>query len=297
MYDVIIVGGGPAGLQAALTLGRMHKQVLLFDAGTYRNSGVSHMHNFITHDGTPPEKFREQARADLAAYPTVEVRDRAVQRIEKEGDSFVVRAGDARIESRRIILATGVRDELPGLPGLEGLWGDLAFACPFCHGHELSDRPIGLLGGQRALHVVGMLTPIGSSVTVFADGAEFSDEQHAMLERLGAVLRPEPVRRVARADGRVRVELDGADALVDGLFVGTGQFVQSAPFAEQLGLDLQETGCIAVDDFAHTSVPGVFAAGDLAHRDGQPMPMASVLAAAAAGQVAGATCVAESLAG
>jgi thioredoxin reductase len=108
---------------------------------------------------------------------------------------------------------------------------------------------------------------------------------------LGAQLRPEPVDSLAAVGDEVRVSVGPDEVTVAGLFVGTGRFVQSAPFAEQLGLDLLDSGCIEVDDFARTSVPGVFAAGDLAHRPAFPMPMASVLAAAAAGQMAGVACV------
>src|SRR3546814_656796 len=203
---------------------------------------------------------------------------------------------------------------MPAVPGLEELWGTHAYACPFCHGHELSGRPIGILAGPAALHLVGLLAPIGSSVTVFTQGAELDAEQLAMLNRLGAVLRPEPVVDVSRfSDDRAaspraighdqapdvdEVSLDlGADTVtVAGLFVGTGRFVQSAPFAEQLGLDPLDSGCIAIDDFGRTSLPGVFAAGDLAHRSAFPMPMASVLNAAAAGQLAGVACVQQLLA-
>ncbi|KQZ66886.1 NAD(P)/FAD-dependent oxidoreductase [Nocardioides sp. Root151] len=298
MYDVIVVGGGPAGLQAALTLGRMHKSVLLLDSGSYRNGRVSHMHNFVTNDGTPPEKFREQARAELSAYDTVEVRDETVDAVARDGARFVVTTGGGVLESRLVILATGVRDELPATPGLDDIWGELAYGCPFCHGHELSGRAIGVLAGPPAvLHLVGLLAPIGSSVTVFTEGADLSADDAALLDSLGATVHAEPVLGVTRTDDEVRVELDGADDLtVAGLFVGTGRLVQSAPFAEQLGLDLQDSGCITVDDFGRTSLPGVHAAGDLAHRSSFPMPMASVLAAAAAGQLAAVACVQQLLA-
>ncbi|WP_067439045.1 NAD(P)/FAD-dependent oxidoreductase [Nocardioides jensenii] len=298
MYDVTIVGGGPAGLQAALTLGRMHKSVLLLDSGSYRNGRVSHMHNFITNDGMPPEKFREQARAELAAYETVEVRDEAVATIAREGERFIVTTADGDLESRLVILATGVRDQLPAAPGLSEIWGELAYGCPFCHGHELTGRAIGVLAGPPAvLHLAALLAPIGDSVTVFTEGAEVSVDDAALLDGLGVSIRPEPVLGATRAGDEVRVELDGADDVtVAGLFVGTGKLVQSAPFAEQLGLDLQESGCIAVDDLGRTSLPGVYAAGDLAHRSAFPMPMASVLAAAAAGQLAGVACVQQLLA-
>lgn len=298
MYDVIIVGGGPAGLQAALTLGRMHKKTLLLDSGDYRNGRVSHMHNFITNDGNPPEKFREQARAELAAYDAVEVRDVAATHIARDEERFVVSTGCAEIQSRLVILATGVRDEMPATPGLTDIWGELAYGCPFCHGHELSGRAIGLLAGPpAALHLSGLLAPIGESVQVFTEGAGLSSDEAAVLASAGVTIHDQPVLGVSRAGDEVRVDLGGAEPVtVAGLFVGTGKFVQSAPFAEQLGLDLLGSGCIEVDDFGRTSMDGVLAAGDLAHRASFPMPVASVLGAAAAGQLAAVACVQQLLA-
>ncbi|KRF16824.1 hypothetical protein ASG90_10375 [Nocardioides sp. Soil797] len=298
MYDVTIVGGGPAGLQAALTLGRMHKKTLLLDSGDYRNGRVAHMHNFITNDGNRPEKFREQARAELSAYATVEVRDLAATHIGRDGERFVVTTGCEEIRTRLVILATGVRDEMPATPGLNEIWGELAFTCPFCHGHELSGRAIGVLAGPPAvMHVAGLLSPIGESVSIFTEGAELSSDEAALLDSLGATVHQQPVLGVTRVGDEVRVDLEGAEPVtVAGLFVGTGTFEQSAPFAEQLGLDLLGSGCIEVDDFGRTSSSGVFAAGDLAHRSAFPMPMASVLGAAAAGQLAAVGCVQQLMA-
>lgn len=310
MHDVIIVGGGPAGLQAALTLGRIHRSVLLLDSGRYRNESVAHLHNFLSHDGTPPATFRAEARADLDAYADVEVCDDTVLRIERADDGF-----DAHLESgatvrgRKVILATGVRDNLPDVPGLDALWGELAYGCPFCHGHELSHRPIGILAaGLPAVHLTSLLRRIGSSITIFGNAADFTDEEVAALEAAEASVRRAGVLSVERGgpagsgDDGVVLHLAAGEGqhpesvAVAGLFVGSGTFSQRAPFADQLGLTLLHSGCIEIDDFGKTSLPGVFAAGDLAHRTSQPMPMASVLAASAAGQVAAAGSIQELLA-
>ena len=144
--DVAIIGGGPAGLQAALTLGRIHRDAVLFDNGTYRNAGVAHMHNVLTHDGTAPSEFRATARDQLAAYDTISVRDVAVTDVvQADGGFRLVLADDSVLTAEVLILATGVRDELPAVDGLDDLWGDLAAHCPFCHGHEFSGRRIGIL--------------------------------------------------------------------------------------------------------------------------------------------------------
>ncbi|HEY5821359.1 MAG TPA: NAD(P)/FAD-dependent oxidoreductase [Propionibacteriaceae bacterium] len=269
MYDVIVIGGGPAGLQAALTLGRMHRSVLLLDSGQYRNAGVEHAHNYATHDGLAPAEFRRLARTDLVAYETVEVRETFAERVEQDGDGFVVHVGGATERSSAVVLATGVRDALPDIPGLAGAWGKEIAHCPFCHGHEFA-------GGTVALDVEGA----------------HAERLAAMLTRMDATLVPVfgRVQRVERREGGLDLTLDDGTIHVDGMFIAPA-FSQSAPFAEQLGLDLNESGCIRVNAFQGTSVPGVFAAGDAAHVADLPMPMSSILTSQAAGLVAGAACL------
>ncbi|MBZ5738088.1 NAD(P)/FAD-dependent oxidoreductase [Nocardioides mangrovi] len=269
-YDAVVIGGGSAGLQAALTLGRVHRRTLLLDGGTYRNDPATHMHNFLGHDGTPPAELRAAARKDLAAYETVTVRDTTVTAVAAEGDGFRVHLGDEEVSTRGLILATGVRDTLPDKPGIPELFGDLVAHCPFCHGHEFAGRPVALLGDGTA-HLQGIMGPVASSVT----GLDV--DTVASLERSG--------------DG-VRVHLeDGSSQEYAGVFVSTA-LTQAAPFAEQLGLRTLPSGCVEVDVLQRTSLPGVHAAGDMAHHPDLGMPMASVLTAAASGMVAGAAMVA-----
>ena len=264
-YDAVVIGGGSAGLQAALTLGRVHRRTLLLDAGHYRNDPAHHMHNFLGHDGTPPSELRAAARADLAGYDTVTVRTAAVASAGVDRDGFRVVIGDEEVTSRGLVLATGVRDTLPDLPGLAELWGDVVAHCPFCHGHELAGKRVAVLGDPG--HVGGLMGPVASSV----EGVD-----------------PERVARLERAGDGLRVVLtDGTSEEYGGLFVAT-TLRQSAPFAEQLGLALLPSGCVQVDAMGRTSVPGVHAAGDMAHVPELAMPMASVLTAAASGLVAGA---------
>lgn len=291
MHDVVVVGGGPAGLQAALTLGRVRRSVLLLDSGVYRNARARRMHNVVAHDGTPPEEFRARARAQLAAYDTVEVREVTAESAEHLDGGFRVglEGGDAA-RGRLLVLATGMRDELPATPGLADLWGSHVFGCPFCDGHELAGRSIGVLGsGVHAEREARLLARIGSSVTVLTDGAALSEEESERLAAQGVRVRGERVTEVRPAGDTARVLLDGGEPVeVAGLFAAGGAARQAAPFAEQLGLRMLDTGCVAVDDMQLTSLDGVYAAGDLAHRPSLTMPVASVLVAAAAGQVAGA---------
>ncbi|HWV26918.1 MAG TPA: NAD(P)/FAD-dependent oxidoreductase [Aeromicrobium sp.] len=269
MYDTIVIGAGPAGLQAALTLGRMHRDVLVLDSGEYRNGAVEQAHNYATHDGRPPEEFRRLAREDLAEYTTVEVREAAVEAVAAGNGSFVVTIGETVEQGSTVVLATGVRDRLPDVPGLAQAWGREIAHCPFCHGHELAGRRV-------ALDVQG----------------PHAERLRSMLERIGADLIDVAgtVRGIERVAGGLVLTLDSGTERVDGMFIGP-DFEPSAPFASQLGLDLNDSGCIAVDAFQATSLAGVFAAGDAAHVRELPMPMSSVLTAQAAGLVAGSACV------
>lgn len=267
--DAIVIGGGPAGLQAALTLGRMHRDVVLLDSGRYRNGTVEHAHNLATHDGIAPTEYRRLARVDLAAYTTVEVREVAADRVEQDGGTFVVHAGGSMLRAAALVLATGVRDALPDVPGIAEAWGREIAHCPFCHGHEMAGRRVAL----------------------DAEGPHL-ERLTAMLSRIGAELVPVAgrLRGVVRRAGGLDLTLDDGEIHVDGMFIAPA-FSQSAPFAEQLGLELNESGCVRVSAFQATSLPGVFAAGDAAHVAELPMPMSSIVTSQAAGMVAGAAAV------
>ena len=289
MYDAIVIGAGPAGLQAALTLGRMHRSTLLLDSGEYRNGTVLHMHNVIANDGTAPAEFRATARAQLADYADVEIRDIGAESIGgTEDEGFTVTLADASaVRARRIVLATGVADDLPEVPGLNALWGRTAFSCPFCDGHEHAGKAIAILGpAPRAEHLIGLLGRFVGNITVFPVGELHSDDERTVLEALGARVGAAPVDAVASVDDGVRITAGAEDVTVAGVFVAAGAVRQRAPFAERLGLRVLPSGAIEIDDFGRTSTPGVFAAGDLAHRAALPGMMASVVMASAAGQLA-----------
>jgi thioredoxin reductase len=273
MDDAIVIGGGPAGLQAALTLGRMHRTVRLLDSGEYRNGTVAHAQNLITNDGRPPAELRDLARAELAAYPTVTVQESAAASVAPVDGGFSVETADGMLSARTLILATGLRDELPPVPGLSDAWGLEVAHCPFCHGHEFAGGRIGILGtGEHVDRQRAMLAPIGSEVVVWD---------------------PADVVSVARADGGLVIGLaDGRDERVAGLFVAPVSS-QRAPFAAQLGLRTAASGCVEIDVMGRTSRPGVYAAGDMAQQAGAMGPTASIAFAIASGQAAAAACVFE----
>jgi len=283
-FDTVVIGGGPAGLQAALTLGRMHRDTLLLDSGRYRNDPADAMHNLIGHDGRKPAELRAAARGDLAAYDTVAIRDQAASAVRQDGDGFAVETYAGEIRARRIVLATGLADTLPDVPGLTDLFGSVAAHCPYCHGHEFAGTHVGLLGaGPHTGRVALLLRRITSRITVFTNGAEVDEATRTVLDRHGFEVRAEPVAGLCRSPAGATITFeDGSEEEVGGLMIAPS-LAQAAPFAEQLGLELQESGCVRVDAMGRTSLAGVYAAGDLAHPDTTPMPLASVAHAIAAG--------------
>ena len=209
-----------------------------------------------------------------------------------EAGDFTVEVDGGTVTARRVLLATGVRDELPDIPGLDALFGDVVAHCPFCHGFEYADTPVGILGAAPHVPVMAALVaPIASRVVVLTNGEELAAEAADALAGLGAEVHTGAVAGTCRGSLGVRVDFaDGHHVELGGMFVKT-DWAMSTPFAEQLKLELSEVGAIVVDAMGRTSVPGVYAAGDIAQGPGIPMPMASVLTAASAGLIAGAACV------
>lgn len=284
LYDAVVIGGGPAGLQSALTLGRMRRPTVLVDSGAYRNERAGHMHNFAGFEGVPPAEYRAAARRDLAAYDRVEIRAATITAVKPDGDVFVAESEGEEIRARRVVLATGLRDRLPEHPGLADLWGTVAAQCAYCHGHEYAGAAVAVLSSTANLPL--MLAAIADRVTMLADGVDVDPETARILEAAGIEVRTEKVEGFERTDGGCRIAFAGGppqDAA--GVFIGTAP-EQAAPFAEQLGLELNPSGCIRVDAMGRTSRPGVYAAGDNAHDPAFPLPPAAVLTAAAAGLVA-----------
>ena len=271
MYDAIVIGAGPAGLQAALTLGRMHRSTLLLDSGEYRNATVDHAHNLITNDGRSPAELRRLAREELAAYPTVEVRTVTVSAASGALGDFAVATAEGTEHARRLVLATGMRDELPAVPGLAQQWGRRVAQCPFCHGHEFAGERVAILiEGDHGLMIERMLRPVVASALI---------------------VRPADLAEVAEVGGGLELTYaDGRVERVAGVFTAAAAS-QRAPFAAQLGCAHLPGGGVEVDPLGRTTVPGVYAGGDMAHLATVPGPMVSLAAAIASGQLAGASAV------
>ncbi|AKU92628.1 NAD(P)/FAD-dependent oxidoreductase [Vulgatibacter incomptus] len=272
LYDVVIVGGGPAGLSAALALGRARKRVLLSDSGPRRNAAAEHMQNFVTQDGTPPGEFRRIGREQLARYPNVESREVRVESISGSRGAFRVDLTSERVDARRVLLCTGMVDEMLPIDGFRELWGHSVIQCPYCHGWEVQDRRWGILAlAAGASHLVPFaLQARGWSrdVTVFTDGSfDVAPDVRAQLEAAGIRLETAPVSRLVARDNRLEaVELSsGAAVPCDVLFAHPPQ--RQVELVRALGVELDDDGYVRVDPMKReTSVPGVYAAGDLTTR-------------------------------
>ncbi|MEV7288536.1 NAD(P)/FAD-dependent oxidoreductase [Streptomyces sp. NPDC093252] len=272
-YEVIVIGGGAAGLSAALVLGRARRRTLVVDAGEPRNAPSPHMQGFLTRDGTPPAEFLALGREEVARYEDVtQIRDRAVDVTRDTGTgTFAVTLESGRtVHARRLIVTTGLKDELPPVPGLAERFGEDVLHCPYCHGWEVRDRAFGVLAtGPMSVHQALMVTQWSPDVTFFlhtVDESELSDQDLRRLAAAGVKVVPGEVAEILTADGR----LSGV-RLADGTTYGR-EVLFTAPRAvprtgllERLGARLDPTPFGAypvVDPTGQTSVPGVYAAGN-----------------------------------
>lgn len=294
MWDCIIVGGGAAGLSAALVLGRARKRTLLVDAGQQSNLAAHGIGGLLGHDGRSPAELYEIGRRELAAYPSVELRTGEVTTGERTDGGFAVRLADGtRERTRRVLLATGMEYRPPELPGLEQLWGGSAFHCPFCHGWEMRDQPLAVLArGPRAVHSALLLHGWSDDIVVLTDGPdELEDDDRARLADANITIDARSVAELESTDGELRAVVfdDGTRLGRKGVLVAT-TLRQRSTLAEQLGAESADPtpvaeNPIAVDGFYRTTAAGVFAAGDLS------VQMPQVAAAIASGSHAGAAVV------
>ncbi len=274
-HDVIIVGGSYAGMSAALPLLRARRQVLVIDAGQRRNRFASHSHGFLTQDGVAPDVIAAQAGLQLAQYGTLSWIEGTAANAAQTGDGFEVTMEDGRaFQGKRIILATGLTDELPDIAGLKERWGQSVFHCPYCHGYELNQGKIGVIGvGPMSLHQGLMLPDWGQTTLLTNQTFTPTAEEEQRLAARGAALE---TGEIAAISGVADVEMkDGRTLSFDGLFVAS-TVRPSSPLAAQLGCDVEEmpNGIqIVTNMMKETSVPNVFACGDVA-RTGGSVPLA-----------------------
>ncbi len=264
-HDVIVVGGSYSGMAAALQLLRARRSVLIIDGGKRRNRSASHSHGFLGQDGVDPADLARVARTQLQAYSTLTWLDGQVERASGARDEFRVTCGGETHAARRLLLAIGVSDRLPGIPGLSERWGKSIFHCPYCHGYELDRGRIGVIAtGPMSVHQAQLLPEWGDT-TFFLNGT-FEPDPAATdeLARRGVTVE---TTRIERIDAGADVVLaDGRRMSFAGLFTAPRN-EPSTPIAAQLGCELVETPMgrqISTGETRETTVPGVFACGDAA---------------------------------
>ena len=275
-YEVIVIGGSFAGLAAAMQVARACRRVLVLDAGQPRNRFAAHSHGFLGQDGVPPAQILDAARRQLRAYSNVTFADSKADAVSAiatagEGSGGAAVATGFRVgthSARKLILATGLRDLLPDVPGLEPLWGGAVFNCPYCHGYEFRDRPLGVLASPVSAHHATMLADWSRDVVLFANGTDVDADTRGKLARRNVAIERTPIARLISDDNHLQaVELtDGRRVPRAALLIGP-RFVQASPVAEELGCAFAETplgNIVKVDERKMTSVPGCYAAGDLA---------------------------------
>ncbi len=281
-YDVVVVGGGAAGLSAALVLSRARRTVAVVDAGQPRNAPAAHMHGFLSRDGMPPPDLLTAGRDEVRSYGGTFLSGTVDSAVRTGGTFDVVLAGGPHLSARRLVVATGLRDQLPSVPGVRARFGRDVLHCPYCHGFEVRDRKVGVLGGSAdSFRQAQLVRQWADDVVFFPFPNELTADQREQL--------------VARAIGIVDGEVTGLDVhddrllgvVVDGIglvrrdavFVAP-RFVPSSDLLSRLGCATDSNGWVAVDPTGRTSVPGVWAAGNAVN------PRAQVITAAGEGSAA-----------
>lgn len=264
-FDAIVVGGGPAGLSAALILGRMRREVLLLDTGAPANAVSNAMHGFLGQDGVPPAAVRRSAAAQLDPYESVERRAVAAVSAHRVAAGFEVTLADGvAATGRRLLLAHGMHYGLPPVAGAADLWGERIFHCPYCHGWEVRDRPIAVHAtGPRAVHQALLLRSLSGQVVLLAAEVTLGEEDRRQLAGAGVEVVEEPVERLAHTADGLRIEFAGErrDLERHALFIQP-ELSLASDIGPSLGADLNAGGAIHTDETGLTTVPGLYAAGD-----------------------------------
>jgi thioredoxin reductase len=285
MFDVLIVGGSLAGLSAATYLGRMRRNVLVVDSGKPCNRFSHASHGFLTRDGSDPAELLQIARTQLERYTTVKQQAGLVTAIQPQTNGFVATLADGTtVTSHKVLLAMGVRDDLPPLTNIEQFWGRSAFHCPYCDGWEVRDQPLAVQGnGQSALHRAKLLLNLTDDLVICTDGpASFSEEEWHLLHTRQVRVIETPLTGITGEGEQLHTLhfADGSTLARHALFInlGTGQHTD---LMATLGCDLNEMGFVKVDAQGRTNIPGVYVAGDMSS------PMRAVIFAASQGAAAG----------
>ncbi|WP_144787346.1 NAD(P)/FAD-dependent oxidoreductase [Lysinibacillus fusiformis] len=266
-YDCMIIGGGPAGLSAALTLGRARRKVVLFDNGTNRNRVTQESHGFLTRDGIKPQEFKNIARKDIKSYPSISIMDQTVIEITKDDKSglfLVYTSENNSYVSEKILLATGIQEEF-ALPQIRQYYGKSLFSCPYCDGWELRDKPLAILAEneEHISHMTKLVFNWSQDLIVFTNGHQLSEKVQNDFEHKKIKVYTDAIKDLHGDDGNLySLELEtGEDILRTGGFV-VPSFYRPNKFAKQLNCQVDENGTIKTDGAGRTTAAGLYVAGE-----------------------------------
>ncbi|MGY0413449.1 NAD(P)/FAD-dependent oxidoreductase [Staphylococcus sp. mip270_02] len=264
-YDVIIIGGGPAGLNAALNFGRGMKQTLVIDEDKPRNSVTQLSHSFLTQDGVTPTEFKRKAKADVIKYKDVTYLEEHVEQIEKIDKEFIVKTQDQTFNARQVLLATGLREQGPNITNFNDFYGQSIFYCPWCDGYEMRNKKLAVIySGEMMLHMVKLLSNFSQDLVVFTNGEKkVLEEDKVLLDKKGIDIYTEPIARLIGNNGRLNgIELNDEQIIsVEGAFAKMYWDTQF-DFLNKLSMIRDEDGKFETNIYGETSVEGLYVAGE-----------------------------------
>jgi thioredoxin reductase len=285
-FDVIIIGGSYAGLSAGMALGRSLRNVLIIDSGKPCNEQTPHSHNFLTQDGRTPKEISKEARNQVEKYNTVKFHEGVAVKLVKTIDGFEVETGaEQNFKSKKLIIATGIRDIKPDISGFDECWGISVLHCPYCHGYEVKDEKTGIIAnGDFAFEFSKMISHWTGDLTLFTNGkADLTEEQKGKLKRKNIEINENEIESFEHTNGKIKniIFRNGSKVLVKAVYAKV-PFEQSLNISKDLGIEIGEFGHIKTDAFYKTNIYGVYACGDSSSM------MRSVANAVGSGNVVGA---------
>lgn len=285
-YEVIIIGGSYSGLSAAMALGRSLRKILVIDNGKPCNEQTPHSHNFLTQDGKSPKEIAESAKKEVSDYETVHFHQGKAADAKKTELGFEITTENGeKFHSKKLIVATGIVDEIPDIKGFKESWGISLIHCPYCHGYEYRNKKTGIIAnGDKAVHISSLVKNLTEDVTILTRGKEiFTDEQKEKLKRNNIQIIEHEISELKHQNGVVEsiIFSDQTEMNFDAVY-GAFPFHQHSEIPTILGCEFTEFGHIKTDQFQKTNIPGVFVCGD------DSSMMRSVSNAVMTGNVAGA---------
>ncbi len=285
-FDVIIIGGSYAGLSAGMSLGRSLRKALIIDSGKPCNEQTPHSHNFLTQDGKTPKEITELSKSQVLEYKTVESHQgKAIEAKKIENGFEVITENGEKFNSKKLIIATGIIDEVPNIKGFQECWGISLIHCPYCHGYEFKNKKTGIIAnGERGFHISSLVNNLTKDITIFTRGkADFTEEQFQKLEKNNIKIIETEIDELKHQNGNVEslILSDGTIMNFEAIY-GAFPFKQHSDIPELLGCEMTEMGHIKIDQFQKTNVVGLFACGD------NSSPMRAVANAVYTGSLTGA---------